>query len=34
VVCGLAFGLEDPSHPANAFRTPRVALADAVQWVD
>jgi nitroreductase len=34
VVCGLAFGLENPSHPANAFRTPRAALADAVQWVD
>lgn len=34
VVCGLAFGHEDPEHPANRFRTSRAALADAVRWVD
>jgi nitroreductase len=34
VVCGLAFGLEEPAHPANRFRTPRAALADAVHWVE
>lgn len=34
VVCGLAFGLEDPAHPANGFRTSRAPLADAVQWID
>jgi len=32
VVCGLAFGFEDPDHPANAFRTTRAGLDDAVQW--
>jgi hypothetical protein len=34
VVCGLAFGFEDPAHPANGFRTSRAALSDAVQWVE
>jgi len=34
VVCGIAFGYEDPAHPANAFRTSRAELAQAVQWVD
>lgn len=34
VVCGLAFGHEDPQHPANRFRTSRAALADAVRWID
>jgi nitroreductase len=34
VVCGLAFGYEDPTHPANGFRTPRAALGDAVRWID
>ena len=32
VVCGLAFGFEDPDHPANAFRTTRAGLDQAVQW--
>ena len=34
IVCGLAFGLEDPTHPANGFRTSRAPPAEAVQWVD
>lgn len=34
VVCGISFGLPDPSHPANRFRTPRAPLADVVQWVE
>lgn len=34
VVCGLAFGYEDPQHPANAFRTSRAPLAQAAEWVD
>lgn len=34
VVCGIAFGLEDPQHPANAFRTSRAPVSDVVQWVE
>ena len=34
VVCGLAFGFEDPAHPANGFRTSRAAVGDAVQWIE
>ncbi|MEJ8840163.1 nitroreductase [Ramlibacter sp. AN1133] len=34
VVCGIAFGYEDPAHPANAFRTSRADVAQAVQWVE
>ena len=34
VVCGLAFGFEDPAHPANSFRTSRATLSDAAQWVE
>lgn len=30
VVCGIAFGYADHSHPANAFRTDRAALTDTV----
>ncbi|RUA27247.1 MAG: nitroreductase [Actinobacteria bacterium] len=33
VVCGISFGYEDRDHPANAFRTSRAELADAVSWV-
>jgi len=32
VVCGISFGYEDPDHPANAFRTSRASIADAVTW--
>ncbi|AGU50905.1 putative nitroreductase [Variovorax paradoxus B4] len=34
VVCGIAFGYEDPSHPANQFRTSRAPLEEACRWVD
>jgi len=34
VICGLAFGHEDPAHPANRFRTSRASLDDAVRWID
>ena len=34
VVCGIAFGFEDAGHPANAFRTARAEVGDAVQWVE
>jgi nitroreductase len=34
VVCGIAFGFEDPAHPANRFRTSRAPLTDAAQWID
>jgi nitroreductase len=34
VVCGLAFGREDPAHPANAYRLSRAGLDEVVRWVD
>jgi nitroreductase len=34
VVCGIAFGYEDPAHPANRFRTARASLDESVRWVD
>lgn len=34
VVCGIAFGYEDASHPANTFRTARESLATVVDWRD
>ena len=34
IVCGLAFGHEDPRHPANGFRTSRASLDEAVRWID
>ncbi|RAI58820.1 nitroreductase [Roseicella frigidaeris] len=34
LVCGIAFGRADPDHPANALRTGRAALAEAVTWRD
>ena len=34
VVCGISFGYEDPSDPANRFRTDRADLSEAVRWVD
>lgn len=33
VVCGISFGFADASHPANAFRTTRADLDEAVTWV-
>ena len=34
IVCGISFGYEDPSHPANRFRTTRAAPEQACRWVD
>lgn len=34
IVCGIAFGYEDHSHPANAFRTGRAPLPEVLQWLD
>jgi nitroreductase len=34
VICGISFGYADPSHPANAFRTTRVPIDDAVTWAE
>jgi nitroreductase len=32
IVCGISFGYEDRSHPANSFRTDRAPLQDTVVW--
>jgi nitroreductase len=32
IVCGISFGFEDASHPANKFRTNRAPLETVVQW--
>jgi len=34
IVCGISFGLADPDHPANQFRTRRAPIADAVRWCE
>jgi len=34
MVCAVSFGYEDKSHPANSYRTRRVPIDDAVEWVD
>jgi nitroreductase len=34
IVCGISFGLADPAHPANHFRTTRADPADSVVWRD
>jgi len=33
VVCGISFGYEDTSHPANSYRTSRASLDEVVTWV-
>ena len=33
IVCAISFGYEDASHPANAFRTSRVAVDDVARFV-
>ena len=33
VVCGISFGYEDTSHPANSYRTSRAGLDDVASWV-
>lgn len=32
ILCGIAFGKADTSHPANSFRTTRAPLAEVVEW--
>jgi len=32
VVCGISFGYEDETHPANAFRTDRAPLSTLITW--
>ena len=34
LVCGISFGFEDASHPANRFRTGRAAISDAVRFIE
>ncbi|WP_067105174.1 nitroreductase [Sphingopyxis granuli] len=34
VVCGISFGYADPAHPANAFCTPRAAIAEAAHFFE
>ncbi|WP_186193794.1 nitroreductase [Burkholderia gladioli] len=33
MVCAISFGYADETHPANAYRTTRAPLEDAVNWV-
>lgn len=33
VVCGISFGYEDTTHPANSYRTSRASLDDVASWV-
>lgn len=33
VVCGISFGYEDATHPANGFRTSRASLDDVVSFI-
>jgi len=32
LVCGIALGYADPSHPANGFRTERAPAEEVVDW--
>jgi nitroreductase len=34
VVCGISFGYEDATHPANGFRTGRAPVGEAVTWLE
>jgi nitroreductase len=34
VICGIAFGFADRSHPINSFRTSRAGLEEAVTWLE
>ncbi|HEY5929455.1 MAG TPA: nitroreductase [Burkholderiales bacterium] len=34
MICGIALGYADESHPINGYRTARVPLADSVRYVD
>ena len=32
ILCAISFGLADPDHPANSFRTTRAEVADIIDW--
>ncbi len=32
ILCGISFGYEEETHPANGFRTPRAALSEFTEW--
>lgn len=32
IVCGIALGYRDETHPANSFRTTRAPVSDVVEW--
>jgi nitroreductase len=34
IVCGISFGYEDETHPANGFRTCRAPLDEVATWMD
>lgn len=34
IVCGISFGMADPAHPANGFRTTRADWSASVEWKD
>ncbi|MDJ0629928.1 MAG: nitroreductase [Rhodobacter sp.] len=34
IVCGISFGFEDKTHPANAVRTDRAPLDEVLAWAD
>lgn len=34
IVCGISFGYEDTTHPANGFRTSRAPQEHAITWAD
>lgn len=33
IVCGISFGYEDQTHPANGFRTSRASIEEVATWV-
>lgn len=33
ILCGVSFGYEDPSDPANGFRTERAPISQVVDWI-
>lgn len=34
VLCGISFGYEDPTHPANGFRTSRAPISEVATFLD
>jgi hypothetical protein len=33
ILCGISFGLADPAHPVNNYRTQRASIDEAAEWV-